>query len=227
MRKKSQMRFNRIVRYRGCQLPIRADLQQLQGFWACQTSRLGTLCLRQSLSSIIFPSISPSFSSFSQPLLNTTSTALYNYFLPSSPLFQPGLLPPTSPLCFIDHARRAMTSASTRRSFGGNPLQTQQSHSRSSSSTTSLIKTPSDTSAPSSPLVDMALRNGSAGTTNGISNDLERTQISATRKKRQQSSPLMPAFMVSAPGKVIVFGEHAVVHGKVHHTCLSCLSEHC
>lgn len=26
---------------------------------------------------------------------------------------------------------------------------------------------------------------------------------------------MMPAFMVSAPGKVIVFGEHAVVHGKV------------
>lgn len=39
----------------------------------------------------------------------------------------------------------------------------------------------------------------------------------ATRLKldRKQSSPMMPAFMVSAPGKVIVFGEHAVVHGKV------------
>lgn len=35
---------------------------------------------------------------------------------------------------------------------------------------------------------------------------------------RRNSSPLAPAFMVSAPGKVIVFGEHAVVHGKV---CLS------
>jgi hypothetical protein len=33
--------------------------------------------------------------------------------------------------------------------------------------------------------------------------------------KRKTSSPLMPAFMVSAPGKVIVYGEHAVVHGKV------------
>lgn len=29
-------------------------------------------------------------------------------------------------------------------------------------------------------------------------------------------SPLGPSFMVSAPGKVIVYGEHAVVHGKVH-----------
>lgn len=31
---------------------------------------------------------------------------------------------------------------------------------------------------------------------------------------RRQSSPMMPAFMTSAPGKVIVYGEHAVVHGK-------------
>ncbi|RMD40459.1 hypothetical protein DV735_g4661, partial [Chaetothyriales sp. CBS 134920] len=31
---------------------------------------------------------------------------------------------------------------------------------------------------------------------------------------RKDSSPMAPAFMVSAPGKVIVFGEHAVVHGK-------------
>ncbi|KAF2842672.1 mevalonate kinase [Patellaria atrata CBS 101060] len=31
---------------------------------------------------------------------------------------------------------------------------------------------------------------------------------------RKSSSPLMPAYMVSAPGKVIVYGEHAVVHGK-------------
>ncbi|OJD31093.1 mevalonate kinase [Diplodia corticola] len=32
--------------------------------------------------------------------------------------------------------------------------------------------------------------------------------------RRKNSSPLMPPFMVSAPGKVIVYGEHAVVHGK-------------
>ena len=31
---------------------------------------------------------------------------------------------------------------------------------------------------------------------------------------RKISTPMMPAFMTSAPGKVIVFGEHAVVHGK-------------
>lgn len=32
---------------------------------------------------------------------------------------------------------------------------------------------------------------------------------------RKQSSPMAPDFMVSAPGKVIVFGEHSVVYGKV------------
>lgn len=31
---------------------------------------------------------------------------------------------------------------------------------------------------------------------------------------RKASSPMSPAFMTSAPGKVIVYGEHAVVHGK-------------
>lgn len=31
---------------------------------------------------------------------------------------------------------------------------------------------------------------------------------------RKYSTPMAPPFMVSAPGKVIVFGEHAVVHGK-------------
>jgi len=58
---------------------------------------------------------------------------------------------------------------------------------------------------------------------NGIHRDVDRLHINGNgnvegqRKKpdRKQSSPMMPAFMVSAPGKVIAFGEHAVVHGKV------------
>ena len=48
-------------------------------------------------------------------------------------------------------------------------------------------------------------------TTNGTSS----SKVNPRRRKRKQSSPMMPAFMVSAPGKVIVFGEHSVVHGKV------------
>lgn len=67
---------------------------------------------------------------------------------------------------------------------------------------------------------------------NGVHDGLEKLQVNGVhtngngrispdgpverkRMPRKQSSPMMPAFMVSAPGKVIVFGEHAVVHGKV------------
>ncbi|KAG7107188.1 hypothetical protein HYQ45_018299 [Verticillium longisporum] len=41
------------------------------------------------------------------------------------------------------------------------------------------------------------------------------------KMNRKASSPMAPAFMVSAPGKVIVCGEHAVVHGKVRLWSLS------
>ncbi|KAI9648471.1 Mevalonate kinase [Ciborinia camelliae] len=53
-----------------------------------------------------------------------------------------------------------------------------------------------------------------------ITDNMDKTSINGSnggkRKNltRKQSSPMMPPFMVSAPGKVIVFGEHAVVHGK-------------
>ncbi|KAK4219225.1 hypothetical protein QBC37DRAFT_436789 [Rhypophila decipiens] len=51
--------------------------------------------------------------------------------------------------------------------------------------------------------------NGHTNGTNGIDTAAQRYRLD-----RKKSSPMMPTFMVSAPGKVIVFGEHAVVHGK-------------
>ena len=82
------------------------------------------------------------------------------------------------------------------------------------------IETPSDSSPSTSPSIDMPPRTNGIHAVNGISKDMENTTINGSKKSRRgldrkQSTPMMPAFMVSAPGKVIVFGEHAVVHGKV------------
>ncbi|KAI1328833.1 mevalonate kinase [Xylariaceae sp. FL0255] len=50
---------------------------------------------------------------------------------------------------------------------------------------------------------------------NGSSSGRSSSESEGRRRLvRRKSSPMMPPFMVSAPGKVIVFGEHAVVHGK-------------
>ncbi|KAK4137470.1 mevalonate kinase like protein [Trichocladium antarcticum] len=56
---------------------------------------------------------------------------------------------------------------------------------------------------------------GSEASINDLTNGTSSLRLNRRRNMvRKKSSPMMPAFMVSAPGKVIVFGEHAVVHGK-------------
>lgn len=49
---------------------------------------------------------------------------------------------------------------------------------------------------------------------NGTGPDANGAAKAKPRLDRKPSSPMSPAFMTSAPGKVIVYGEHAVVHGK-------------
>jgi hypothetical protein len=108
-----------------------------------------------------------------------------------------------------------MTSTETARSSG---VGHRKSSSKSSSSTISII-TPTTSTPSGSPTTAMPVD------VNGLSDNMEQTHVNGTTKearralmKRKASTPMMPAFMVSAPGKVIVFGEHAVVHGKVGHT---------
>ncbi|EME80344.1 uncharacterized protein MYCFIDRAFT_156106 [Pseudocercospora fijiensis CIRAD86] len=50
------------------------------------------------------------------------------------------------------------------------------------------------------------------------SDDLPSLKVNGHKRiimhQRKESNPLAPPFIVSAPGKTIVYGEHAVVHGK-------------
>jgi mevalonate kinase len=66
---------------------------------------------------------------------------------------------------------------------------------------------------------NMSLRthNKDTITTNGLtspSTPSSRRSSPMSAHSRKDSNPLAPPFIVSAPGKTIVYGEHAVVHGK-------------
>ena len=91
--------------------------------------------------------------------------------------------------------------------------------SKSSSNATSIEYTPPASSPSVSPTSDMPAN------IEVLRTEVEHTNLNGSIRSskrnprafldRKPSAPMMPAFMVSAPGKVIVFGEHAVVHGKV------------
>ncbi|KAG9244078.1 ribosomal protein S5 domain 2-type protein [Calycina marina] len=116
-----------------------------------------------------------------------------------------------------------MTSTRTLWSTTPSTNLASRSRSRSSSSTASLIVIPTPTNSSPSTSPRSLIMPASNGSVIELSETPDATKLNGTLKKkdlkhmamaRKQSSPMMPAFIVSAPGKVIAFGEHAVVHGK-------------
>ena len=64
----------------------------------------------------------------------------------------------------------------------------------------------------------MGVNGATAKSANGPSTNRDGSLAHRLKMDRKMSNPMAPPFMVSAPGKVIVFGEHSVVHGKVCRT---------
>ncbi|PSN65626.1 mevalonate kinase [Corynespora cassiicola Philippines] len=96
------------------------------------------------------------------------------------------------------------SNGSMRRKNRGPPASLNKRTASSSSTSSHATQTPDETPVTSMPVQLLANMSSDAALPNG----------KPAAMQRKQSSPMMPPFMVSAPGKVIVYGEHAVVHGK-------------
>ena len=111
---------------------------------------------------------------------------------------------------------RKMTSEGARRLSN-------KGHQRTSSKSSSTASASAIPTPPASSPSDSSTT-GMPTSIDDLRDDMDHTHLNGTAKSskrgpraeldRKASTPMMPAFMVSAPGKVIVFGEHAVVHGK-------------
>lgn len=75
--------------------------------------------------------------------------------------------------------------------------------------------TPADEPFKVAKAVQMADAIETNGASNGSVSPVNGNGHHRTLSQRRASAPMAPPFMVSAPGKVIVFGEHSVVYGKV------------
>ncbi|TAQ85621.1 hypothetical protein B7494_g6059 [Chlorociboria aeruginascens] len=105
-----------------------------------------------------------------------------------------------------------MTSQPARGSISRTPVNiTLRSRSSSTTTTTRSLRIPTPSSSP-----PLEMGYDGIDPVNGPIDGAESTRQGSRKSPmaRKQSSPMMPPFIVSAPGKVIVFGEHAVVHGK-------------